>query len=81
LVKWYAGVGRENFSATTAFKALEEPHKIVHGEINEAIKCVREGTCLNDINVVINHFQKAEESSKKLFGLLNQMLQEKQQHK
>lgn len=81
LGKWYAGVGRENFSATTAFKALEEPHKIVHGEINEAIKCVREGTCLNDINVVINHFQKAEESSKKLFGLLNQMLQEKQQHK
>ncbi|WP_333803939.1 methyl-accepting chemotaxis protein [Sulfurospirillum sp.] len=80
LGKWYAGVGKENFSATTAFKALEEPHKIVHGEINQAIKCVREGTCLNDINIVINHFATAEESSKKLFGLLNQMLQEKKQN-
>lgn len=74
------GVGRENFSATSAFKALEEPHKIVHGEINQAIKCVKEGTCLNDINVVINHFTKAEEASKHLFGLLNQMLEEKQHH-
>lgn len=80
LGKWYAGVGRENFSATSAFKALEEPHKIVHGEINQAIKCVKEGTCLNDINVVINHFTKAEEASKHLFGLLNQMLEEKQHH-
>jgi len=80
LGKWYAGVGKENFSATAAFKALEEPHKIVHGEINQAIQCVREGTCLQDINVVINHFAKAEESSKKLFGLLNQMLHEKKQN-
>ena len=32
------------------------------------------------INVVINHFTKAEEASKHLFGLLNQMLEEKQHH-
>jgi len=80
LGKWYAGVGKENFSATSAFKALDEPHKIVHGEINQAIKCVKEGTCLNDISVVINHFVKAEEASKTLFGLLNQMLNEKKQN-
>ena len=80
LGKWYAGVGKENFSVTTAFKSLEEPHKIVHSEINQAIKCVKEGTCLNDINVVINHFAKAEEASKSLFGLLNQMLEEKQKN-
>lgn len=80
LGKWYAGVGKENFSATSAFKALDEPHKIVHGEINQAIKCVKEGTCLNDISVVINHFVKAEEASKTLFGLLNQMLNEKQKN-
>lgn len=80
LGEWYAGAGKENFSATTAFKALEEPHKIVHSEINQAIKCVKEGTCLNDINVVINHFAKAEDASKKLFGLLNQMLEEKKKN-
>jgi len=77
LGKWYTGIGRENFSAISAFKALEEPHKIVHGEINQAINCVKEGTCLNDISVVINHFVKAEAASKTLFGLLNQMLDEK----
>jgi len=80
LGKWYAGVGKENFSATAAFKGINEPHKIVHNEINQAIKCVKEGTCLNDITVVINHFQTAEEASKKLFVLLNQMLDEKKKN-
>jgi chromosome segregation ATPase len=77
LGKWYASVGQENFGKTSAFKAIEAPHKIVHSEINQAITCVKEGTCLKDTTVVINHFKKAEEASKQLFGLLNQMLQEK----
>ncbi len=77
LGKWYQGVGKETFQATHAFKTMDEPHKIVHEEINKAIKCVRDGTCLNDINGVINHFKVAEEASKKLFDLLNQMLREK----
>ena len=80
LGQWYVGLGKENFSTTSAFKMLEEPHKIVHAEINQAIQCVKEGTCLNDINVVIRHFQKAEEASKKLFSLLTQMLKEQEQH-
>ena len=77
LGKWYAGIGKENFQSTTAFKAMEEPHKVVHESVNKAIKCVKEGTCLKDVSVVINNFKTAEEASEKLFGLLNQMLVEK----
>ena len=77
LGKWYVGIGKETFQSTQAFRAIESPHKAVHESVNLAIKCVKEGTCLNDISVVINHFKKAEEESKKLFALLNQMLIEK----
>ena len=77
LGKWYEGIGKEHFSGTNAFKSMEAPHKIVHSEINQAIKCVRDGTCLNDISVVLNHFKVAEDASQTLFGLLNQMLKEK----
>lgn len=77
LGKWCAGIGKENFQNTTAFKAIDEPHKIVHESVNKAIHCVREGTCLNDISIVINNFKTAEEASHKLFELLNQMLIEK----
>ncbi len=77
LGKWYEGVGKENFSSTAAFSAMEAPHKIVHDEINKAIACVREGTCLSDISVVINHFKTAEDASKKLFELLANMLLQK----
>ena len=77
LGKWYASIGKENFQQTKAFGLLEEPHKTVHSSINAAIKCVREGTCLNDISVVINAFKNAEASSEKLFDLLDEMLKEK----
>ena len=79
LGKWAAGVGKENFQSTNAFKAIEEPHRSVHESVNKAIKCVQEGTCTNDISVVINYFKTAEDASGKLFELLNQMLNEKKQ--
>lgn len=77
LGKWYVGVGKETFQNTLSFKAMEEPHRIVHESVNKAIKCVKEGTCMKDISVVINNFKTAEDASHKLFELLNQMLVEK----
>lgn len=77
LGKWYTGIGKEHFSTTHSFKLIDDPHKTVHESINAAIQCVNSGNCLDDISVVINHFNNAEDASKKLFVLLNQMLSEK----
>jgi hypothetical protein len=77
LGKWYASTGKENFETTKAYKTMEEPHKMVHDSINHAIKCVQEGTCLNDVSIVINDFKNAELASKELFELLDTMLEEK----
>ena len=77
LGKWYEGIGKENFSTTSAYKQMEAPHKVVHESINKAIACVKNGSCLDDIYYVINLFEEAEEASNTLFSLLNQMLHEK----
>jgi chromosome segregation ATPase len=77
LGKWYAAKGKENFAKTNSYTLLEAPHKIVHDSINNAIECVHNGTCKNDISIVTENFLKAEASSKELFDLLDSMLEEK----
>jgi len=74
--KWYADEGKNLFSTTPSYSKIDKPHEIVHKSIKVALDCVKKGTCLNDINVVIDEFQKSEDASKELFLLLGDMLEE-----
>jgi uncharacterized phage infection (PIP) family protein YhgE len=76
LGKWYDTVGKEHFGNTNAYRKLEAPHKVVHDGVNNALECVGTGTCLNDINVVLNYFEEAENASSEVFSLIDQMLEE-----
>jgi len=76
LGKWYASTGQDNFGQTSAYKELEAPHKIIHEEINKALKCIRDGNCLNDINYVLGLFTNAEKASQDVFECINKMLEE-----
>jgi len=76
--KWIVGDAQELFSKTKSFKKIEIPHKKVHESVNEALECVKNGNCLNDINYVKNLFENAEKASKELFEILNNMLDEKE---
>ncbi|WP_457597466.1 CZB domain-containing protein [Hydrogenimonas sp.] len=78
LGKWVEGEGRKLFGKTSAFSRLEKPHAIVHQSVNDALRCVEEGTCLSDIEYVKSRFEAAEKASKELFGIMEQMLQEKE---
>jgi len=77
LGKWYTAAGQENFGKTSAYKELEAPHKIIHDEIKKALKCIAEGSCLNDINYVLGLFDNAEKASQDVFTCINKMLEEK----
>ena len=77
LGKWYESVGKDNFGTTQGYKELVSPHKIIHEDINKALKCVEDGSCLNDINYVLNLFKNSEEASKNVFLCINKMLEEK----
>ena len=74
--KWMNDIGKKLFSDTPTYSQIEQPHSEVHNNAIEALKCVKTGVCLQDISVVIEHFNKAEEESKKLFVLIDQMINE-----
>lgn len=76
LGKWYQGKGKTTFGQTSAYPKIQVPHKKVHASIGEALACVKAGTCLSDINVVIGKFQDAENASSELFALMENMLEE-----
>ena len=76
--KWVEASGKDMFSVTKSFNKIETPHKKVHNSVNEALECIKNGSCLSDINYVKNLFSEAEKASQELFEILNNMLNEKE---
>ena len=74
--KWYKGEGREIFSKTSNYLQIEEPHKKVHENILDAMKCVKTGLCIENIDELIEDFSKAELESQNLFKVIDAMLDE-----
>lgn len=74
--KWYSGTGKKLFSHTSSYAKLDTPHALVHNSTQAAMDCVVSGTCLQDINFVIDSFNEAEKASKEVFILIDSMIQE-----
>jgi methyl-accepting chemotaxis protein len=74
--KWMQDVGKKFFSNTPSYSQIEQPHREVHTNAIEAMQCVKTGVCLQDISIVIEHFKRAEDESKKLFSLIDNMINE-----
>ena len=74
--KWLNGEGKKLFSNTPSYSQINKPHSEVHDNARAALECVKTGVCLKDINVVIEHFNKAEEASKELFDIINNIIRE-----
>jgi methyl-accepting chemotaxis protein len=79
LGKWYyEGIGKEQFSATTAYKQLEMPHSRVHLKVQEGIAGVS-GNWQNDGAItanIIQSFTDAEQASEAVMQLVSQMANE-----
>ena len=76
LGQWYAGMGKVRFKDTKAYVLLDEPHRIVHEYTNENIKDAGKGYTPDNMDQFVNRFKKVEDASKKLFGILDQMVEE-----
>ncbi|OHE03199.1 MAG: hypothetical protein A2513_03160 [Sulfurimonas sp. RIFOXYD12_FULL_33_39] len=74
--KWKQNDGKALFGNTKSFSKIDTPHSIVHNNAIAAVECVKNGNCLTDIKEVINYFKKAEDASKELFEILENMLYE-----
>ena len=77
LGKWYlGGIGKEKFSRVSSYNKLAMPHKDVHDNIHKAIECVKNGTCTKEAENVKTYFQNAQNASKSVMKILDDMLTE-----
>jgi uncharacterized protein YukE len=76
--KWYNTIGKERFGHTNAYAKINDPHQMVHKMAIEAFKYVEEGSVIKYDHPEKIHakFVVLEENSVKLFGFLDEMIQE-----
>ncbi len=84
LGKWYNGDGQVRFGEQEAFKLIIQPHRVVHDEIHQAMKILKDteirgqGFTQEDRETIITHFKDVEAASEQLFLLLDKLLDESQ---
>ena len=74
--KWYYTKGKELFGNIDIFKKIGESHKKFHEIIDMNLSLIKSGESalnLENRNLVIERFKKAEEYSKELFLLMDQL--------
>lgn len=75
LGSWYDnGEGKAEFSSTSAYPKLLDPHKRVHSEINKAMTLLKEDQVRN-AKAITDCFEAAENASAELFDILNDMVE------
>jgi len=77
LGKWYATTAKERFGNTSAYKSVSIPHRAIHDSVRNSIEFFKgEDLRLENEEKITKNLQSMEENSKKLFVLLNEMLDE-----
>ncbi len=80
LGKWYyQGFGKENYSFTRAFKAMEEPHHDVHANFQMALTESQQEWQIDEElqQQLLDHVEAAEVASGEVMRLLDEMVAEK----
>ncbi|WP_367684659.1 chemotaxis chemoreceptor TlpD [Helicobacter pylori] len=78
LGKWYyEGAGKENFSNTSGYRALESHHASVHAEANDLVKAVQEDHT-TDLKYLEHKVHLMEDSAKHVKENIDKMFYEKQ---
>ncbi|MGL2459945.1 chemotaxis chemoreceptor TlpD [Helicobacter pylori] len=78
LGKWYyEGAGKENFSNTSGYRALESHHASVHTEANDLVKAVQEDH-ITDLKYLEHKVHLMEDSAKHVKENIDKMFYEKQ---
>jgi hypothetical protein len=80
LGKWYyVGYGKEHFSSTPAYRALEEPHRRVHSGVHAAIEQAKKNWLRDTaiLDSIVTHMRTAETASQEVIRLIGEMVRQK----
>jgi|GEM_PF-542702 len=79
---WYEkGKGKDVFSVTEAYDRLLEPHKDVHEYVYKILDFIKEDSSVENSSQIIEHFDRVESASVKVFDVLDEMLKELSERK
>ncbi len=73
--KWYTGKGKEIFGDKKPFAQIDTPHKAVHESVRVVPSLIAAGSVENS-DKIIDAFRVAEEKSKELFSVLDDLSNE-----
>jgi methyl-accepting chemotaxis protein len=74
LGRWYGEEGKQLFSHSSAFSAIEKPHATIHGNIKKAMELLERGNATNA--EIVNLFKESEVASGELFDYLDSMVKD-----
>ncbi len=75
LGKWYSETGKERFGNTQAYKLALEPHKKIHDSVIDSFSYFKDQDLrLQNEQKILQNLKIMEDSSNKLFLILNDML-------
>ena len=78
LGKWYnTGLGKEEFSFTKSYNALDRPHSIVHNEANQLAKECGQSSVTCTKATIEDKVDRIENASGEVFEVLDKILEEK----
>ena len=77
LGKWYSTLGHEAYGSTKAYKRLEQPHSVVHGEANALAKKCSGSNVTCSKQEIKKSIDTIERASADVFRLIDEMIKEK----
>ena len=77
--QWYNTKGKELFGYTKAYKSIKEPHDKIHNSVIENMNELdKNGLTQNNARFYLDNFEKMEESSNRVFDLLDRTVEEEE---
>ncbi|NWF66545.1 MAG: CZB domain-containing protein [Campylobacterales bacterium] len=74
--KWLKSDAKSKFEQTSAYKKIEEPHRLVHEYANKNMQRLKAKHCYEAKEQLVENFEKMEEASLQMFRLLDEMVHE-----
>ncbi|NOX16421.1 MAG: HAMP domain-containing protein [Epsilonproteobacteria bacterium] len=75
--KWYSSDGKKSLEACSGYQAVFKPHKNVHDDIIKLSSILKNSNMIDKADEILAVLDEVEDSSNKLFSLLDALTQEK----
>ena len=73
---WYHGDGKKIFGKLPSYSNLDTPHAKVHDRVIDSMEFVREGSRIENEDIILKNLKEMEEASYELYAVLDNLMVE-----